>query len=155
MSERHLAHFNYARLALALDDPRLADFLRGRDPIRRIAETCEGFVWKQEAGAGEGTVAGDPSLLLSLSVWRTPEALWHFAWNTLHKRLWRRRAEWFEPSAEPSFVMWWVRPGRRPTHAEAWERLADLRKHGESDRAFGWSWLSLTTDPGRRLIAAE
>ncbi|MEL7468466.1 MAG: DUF3291 domain-containing protein [Pseudomonadota bacterium] len=155
MSERYLAHFNFARLALSLDDPRLAGFMHGRDPIRRIAESCNGFVWKQDVGAGEGAVAGDPAMLLSLSVWKTPEALWHFAWNTLHKRFWRRRAEWFEAPSGPSFAMWWVAPEHRPTHDEGWDRIAYLCENGASDRAFGWDWLPRVTDRNQQPLAAE
>lgn len=156
--ERHLAHFNYARLAVPVDDPRVADFLKGRDPIRRIAETTPGFVWKQEAGAGEGTVEGDPRLLLSLSVWETPEALKHFTWNTLHKRFWMRRAEWFEPHEGPNMVLWWVEQGNLPTHAEAWERLQQRATEGDSDEAFGWEWLERSGEDSVRTlerVAAE
>ena len=39
------------------------------------------------------------------------------------------------------FVMWWVPAGHRPTLEEALERLEHLRVHGDSDEAFGWSYL--------------
>lgn len=150
MPGRHLAHFNHARLRWPVDDPRVAEFLKGRDSIRRIAHAAPGFLWKLEVGAGEGTVAGDPRLLLSLSVWESPAALWHFAQRTLHRRFLRDRAKWFEPPSGPAFVMWWVAPGHRPDHEEAWDRLAHLARSGDSDHAFGWSWIP---DHGAGLAA--
>lgn len=151
---RHLAHFNFARLAWSVDDPRVAGFLKGRDPIRRIAEASPGFVWKQEAGAGEGTEAGDPGLLLSLSVWESVEALAHFSWNTLHKRFWMKRAEWFEPNEGTNFAMWWVPRGHRPSYDEAWDRIGRRERNGDSDEAFGWDWVSLRSRAQQQPQAA-
>lgn len=155
MQAMFIAHFNFARLKIALDDQSLNDFLRGRGSIRRIAERCDGFIWKQEAGAGEAGVENDPSMLLSLSVWRSPEALRHFAWNTLHQRFWARRSEWFERMTAPTFAMWWVLPDHRPDHAEAWARIEHLRTHGETDQAFGWNFLSDQRNRTITAIAAE
>lgn len=149
---RYLAHFNYARLAWPVDDPRVADFLKGREPIRRIAEASTGFIWKQEAGAGEGNVE-DPRLLLSLSVWESVQALWHFTWNTLHKRFYLRREDWFQAHDGPNMVLWWVKPDERPTHEQGWDRLAHLERNGDSDHAFGWSWVTEAQTAER--IAAE
>jgi hypothetical protein len=39
------------------------------------------------------------------------------------------------------FVMWWVPEGYRPTLDEALARLAHKQANGDSDHAFGWSWL--------------
>ena len=40
------------------------------------------------------------------------------------------------------FVMWWVPVGHQPSLEEALERLEHLKTHGDSDHAFGWSYLA-------------
>ena len=39
------------------------------------------------------------------------------------------------------FVMWWVPVGHEPTLDEALARLAQKQTTGDSDQAFGWSYL--------------
>jgi hypothetical protein len=39
------------------------------------------------------------------------------------------------------FVMWWVPAGHKPTLEEALHRLDHLKRHGDSDHAFGWAHL--------------
>jgi hypothetical protein len=78
---------------------------------------------------------------VNLSVWETPEHLERFVWNTVHKRFYQRRAEWFSIMEKQHFVMWWVDEGHQPTVAEAGARLDHFDQHGDSDFAFGWSHL--------------
>jgi hypothetical protein len=75
---------------------------------------------------------------VNLSVWESVEALERFVWQTVHTRFYGRRPEWFDKMDKPHFVMWWVRPGHRPTVDEAKARLEYLTAHGPSDHAFGW-----------------
>jgi hypothetical protein len=37
--------------------------------------------------------------------------------------------------------MWWVPAGHRPSLDEALARLEHLKQHGDSDHAFGWSYV--------------
>jgi Domain of unknown function (DUF3291) len=77
-------------------------------------------------------------MAVNMSVWENVESLEKYVWQTVHKRFYGRRHEWFETMDERYFVMWWVPAGHRPTIAEAIERLEHLKKHGASDHAFGW-----------------
>jgi len=138
----HLAQLNLGRLAYDLDDPRVGDFVNGLDMVNRIAAASPGFVWKYETGVGgavEDVVDGDARILVNMTVWESVEALRHFAFQTLHKRFFQRRGEWFAPLGRPGFVMWWVERGHRPTLAEALGRLERLRASGPSPGAFDWS----------------
>ena len=59
---------------------------------------------------------------------------------------------------KPHFVMWFVEKGHKPTLDEALERLAYKDTHGDSDHAFGWSYLTQATlfkTKSCRPIAAE
>jgi len=69
-------------------------------------------------------------------------ALERFVYQTIHKRFYGRRAEWFEHFDGPYFVMWWVTAGHRPSVDEAVAHLEHLKKHGPSDHAFDWQAVS-------------
>jgi hypothetical protein len=142
---RHLAQFNVGRMRYANDDPRMAEFVNNLATVNGIAERTPGFVWRYQDDSGSATNTrpfdGDPRMAINLSVWRDVESLERFVWQTVHKRFYGRRAEWFEHMAERYMVMWWVPAGNQPGIAEAIERLRHLQKHGPSDHAFGWESL--------------
>lgn len=141
----HLAQLNIGRLVAEPGDPRVAEFMEALDRINGLGKRSPGFVWMMEGSGEPGTgntatkIGGDPRFVSNLTVWDSVEALEQFAFNTLHRVFYGRRAEWFEPLDGPHFVMWWVPAGHRPTLDEALERLAVLARDGDSDAAFGWA----------------
>jgi hypothetical protein len=140
----HLAQFNISRNRYPLTDPRMQEFLDNVDRVHRLAEQIDGFVWRLHDETGHAMnirVYDDPEILPNLTVWRDVEALERFVWQTLHKRMYKRRDEWFAPIESAKFVMWWIPEGHRPPMSEGVECLAHLRKHGPSDYAFGWDRL--------------
>jgi hypothetical protein len=60
----------------------------------------------------------------------------------VHKRIYAKKGNWFEPMKTPHFVMWWVLVGHLPTAVEALARLDHLTRHGPSTHAFGWESLA-------------
>ena len=147
MTGGHLAELNVGRLVAPTDDPRVADFMAALDRINGLGKRMPGFVWMMEGSGEPGTgntetkIGGDPQFVANLTVWDSVETLETFVFNTVHKQFYDRRQEWFEILGEQHFVMWWVPEGHRPTLDEALERLALLKADGDSDEAFGWSWL--------------
>lgn len=140
----HLAQFNVARLKHPIDDPRIADFVANLDRINAVGERSPGFVWRLKDDSGNSIDLGgvdDPMIIPNMSVWESAEQLEEFVWQTVHARIYDRKAEWFEAQSEATFVMWWIEEGHRPELAEARERLEHLRAHGDSDEAFGWAHL--------------
>lgn len=144
----HLAELNVGRLIAETDDPRVAEFMNALDQINGLGKRMPGFVWMIE-GSGEPNtgntdtkIAGDPRYVANLTVWENVETLENFVFNTLHKRFYERRHEWFEVMGEMHFVMWWVPEGHHPSLEEALARLEYLKTHGDSDHAFGWSYLA-------------
>ncbi len=77
----------------------------------------------------------------TLSVWEDVESLEHFVWNTLHKRFYDRRDEWYDSADALRFAMWWVPTGHCPDMVEAVARFRHLAAHGESETAFGWDYV--------------
>jgi heme-degrading monooxygenase HmoA len=143
-SDTHLAQLNVATAVADLDSPRLADFMGALAGVNALAERAPGFVWRLQSDQGNATdikVSDDPRYIVNLSVWETAEALEQFVWNTVHKRIYAKRAKWFAPRREAHLVMWWVPAGHLPSVAEALDRLDDLRRNGPSERAFGWESL--------------
>ncbi len=141
----HLAQLNIARLKYPFEDPRVADFAANLDRVNGIAERSEGFVWRLQDDGGDATgiqAFDDPAVIVNMSVWRDPETLERFVWNTIHKAFYRRRAEWFGLMEAQHFVMWWVdEQAPPPDLLEAKARLSHLQAHGDSDFAFGWAYL--------------
>jgi hypothetical protein len=141
---RHLAELNIGRLLHPLDDPRMADFADNLDRVNGIADRSEGFVWRLKSDNGNATsiqAFDDPRIIINISLWESVDALEKYVWQTVHKRFYGRRHEWFDRFEGPYFVMWWVPAGHRPTVEEALERLQSLKDNGPSDFAFGWESL--------------
>jgi hypothetical protein len=148
-AQRHLAQFNIGRLRHEVGDPRMADFIDNLAFVNGLAERSKGFVWRYEDASGSAIetrpYGDDPRMAINLAVWEDVESLERFVWQTVHKRFYGRREEWFEKMDERYFVMWWVPAGHRPTVAESVERLDHLRRLGPSDFAFGWESVPAAT----------
>ena len=141
----HLAELNIGRVRYELDDPRMADFTNNIELVNGLAERSPGFVWRYVDGSGNATDTrpfADPLVIVNLSVWESVASLEHFVWQTVHKRFYGRRAEWFEHFEGPAVALWWVPAGHRPGMEEAVARLAHLKQHGASDHAFDWQRVS-------------
>jgi hypothetical protein len=142
--KRHLAELNIGRLRYEIDDPRMADFVNNLAVVNSLAERSPGFVWRYQDDSGNATNTrpfDDPRIAINMSVWESVETLESYVWQTVHKRFYGRRHEWFERFEGPYFVMWWVPNGHQPTIAEAMARLDHLKNQGPSDYAFGWESL--------------
>jgi hypothetical protein len=139
-----LAEANIARAKHPLDDPAMAGFVQRLDAVNAVADRSPGFVWRfqgADLAALGRRLFGNPRVILNLSVWQTPADLEHYVWNTVHKQVYRRKAEWFDAIASHHFAMWWVEDGHRPSPLEARERLDQLARHGNTDHAFDWAHL--------------
>ncbi|MFF6787586.1 DUF3291 domain-containing protein [Streptomyces filamentosus] len=148
----HLAQLNLATLRHPLDDPRTAPFVELLDPVNAAADAAPGFVWRLvEEGTPDATglrPAGE-NVIVNLSVWETRDALWDFTYRSGHLEVMRRRREWFQRHVEAHLALWWVPAGHLPTVGEALDRLADLRTHGPSPRAFTFtSFAEAPEEPG-------
>jgi heme-degrading monooxygenase HmoA len=139
-----LAQVNVARLRAPLDSPLLADFVAALDPVNAAADAAPGFVWRLQTEDGNATsvqafewdAAGSTGVIVNMSVWESPEALGAFVYSDAHRRVLRRRREWFERITEAYAALWWIRRGTIPTTAEAEDRVLHLRAHGPTPYAF-------------------
>jgi len=131
--------FNVARLRAPLDDPLIADFVEGLEPINALADGHPGFVWRLETEDGDATsirLYDDDLVIVNMSVWEDVESLRAFVYTTDHRRYLARRKEWFTPIDEAYLVLWWVPAGTIPDPIEGVRRLEHLREHGPTPTAF-------------------
>jgi hypothetical protein len=135
-----LAQVNVARMRSPLETPEMAGFVAAIDPVLRMAEDSDGFLWRYADGHGRNVTVrpdGDGTMVVNLSVWSSYEALHAFTYRSAHGAFIRQRNSWFVPIQQPSTALWWVTTGTRPTLDEALRRLAVFRRYGPSPRAFG------------------
>ncbi len=150
----YLAEYNFGTLRYGWDDPRSAAFVDGLDLVNGVADRADGFVWRatdDDLGT-DGAVPSDlapkdrerlahEDLAATLSIWKSAEALEQFVWKTVHRQFYARKAEWYEAVGNGNLVLWWVTEGERPTFAEGMARWRHLQDNGNTDHAFGWSYL--------------
>ncbi len=137
----HLAQINVATLRAPLDDPQVADFVAGIDPINALAEEAPGFVWRyvgDDSAGGSIDAVDDPRVVENMSVWESLEALRTFSYAGAHLDFVRRRREWFE-RMDVFLAMWWIPVGHRPGIAEGRSRLRFLQARGSTAKAFTFS----------------
>ena len=137
----YLAELNIGRMRYDLDDPRMAGFKNNLDLVNAVADRSDGFIWRYIDDSGNATDTrpyDDPRIIVNFSVWENLGALERFVWQTVHKRFYGRRPDWFEHLEGPTMVLWWVPAGHRPSVDEAVARLAHLKQHGPSEDAFDW-----------------
>jgi heme-degrading monooxygenase HmoA len=139
-----LAQVNIARLRAPLDSPALAGFVASLEPVNAAADDAPGFVWRLKTEDGNATAirafewdqAGSAGVIVNMSVWESPQALAAFVYSDVHRRVLRRRREWFERMAQAYSALWWIPRGHFPATQEAEERVLYLRTYGPTRYSF-------------------
>jgi hypothetical protein len=139
-----LAQVNIGRLRAPVDSPALADFMAALDPVNAVADAAPGFVWRLQTEDGNATAiqafewdaAGSAGVIINMSVWESVEALAGFVYSAPHRRVLRRRREWFEPMREAYTALWWIPRGTIPATADAEDKVRCLRANGPTPAAF-------------------
>ncbi|MEY3703821.1 MAG: hypothetical protein RLZZ561_1441 [Pseudomonadota bacterium] len=136
----HLAQINVARFRRPQADPANADFMNALDHVNAMADASPGFVWRLVGDGGDATDlvpdAGDPNLIVNMSVWTDLEALSDFVYRQPdHLAVMRRRRDWFD-KMDAFMALWWVPAGHRPSILEGMTKIALLAERGPSAEAF-------------------
>ncbi len=137
-----LAQINIGRLVAPIDDPKIAEFVAQLDPINALADQAPGFVWRLQSGSGNATdipYNDDPSIMVNMPVWESPEALRNYAYKSEHMKVLRDRAKWFVKMDKPIYCLWWIPAGHIPSVAEGRERLEHYQEHGATPYSFWFS----------------
>jgi hypothetical protein len=138
VSSYELAQVNIAKMRATLASPLMAEFVFNLGRVNALADDAPGFVWRlkdDSSSAAEINAFGN-DYVVNISVWKDVASLSHYAFNSGHADIMRRRREWFEPMTEAHAVLWWIAAGHRPTVAEARQKLDHLRSLGAGPLAF-------------------
>jgi hypothetical protein len=157
-SQYHLAQINTATLKAPLDHPCMADFVAQIEEINAIADADPGFVWRlRSEGANDATsirAFDDERILITLTVWKSLEALSTYVYKGAHGTIMRDRRRWFESTKQPILALWWIPVGHHPTVEEAKARLSHLRQHGPTPYAFSFGKSFPSPDADESATAA-
>jgi len=145
MEDIHIAQYNIGRCRYDLDDPRIADFTNNFETVYAIADAQPGMTWRQPSAGAEGDINAVPiyednRIVVSMSVWKSVEDLFKFAYRSDHTAFLKRRKEWFHdfPPGVPHQVMWWIKEGEVPTALQGKARLEYLEANGPTPYGFGF-----------------
>jgi hypothetical protein len=130
----NLVHANIATARASFDDPLMKDFVERIEEIDALAQSWPGFI-AQPALPDEGEIYQEP-ILLNVSIWDSIKKLEEFTYASRHTDLLMRRAEWFVPSDQPAYVLYWSPAGELPTEKEIKQRHEYLYQHGATPFAF-------------------
>lgn len=137
--EYAIAQINIGKMLAPIDSPVMAGFVANLDHINALAENSKGFIWRLKDENNNATsikIYDDDMLIINMSVWQNVEALFEFAYQSMHVEILKRRKEWFEKMAESYLALWYVPAMHLPTVEEAIDRLNYLRAHGETPFVF-------------------
>jgi heme-degrading monooxygenase HmoA len=139
-----LAQINLAHLKAPMDSALLQGFVNRLDEINALAEASPGFVWRYlvDSRDTEHQEAGDPQVIVNMSVWQDLAALHHYVYKTAHSELIAQRKQWFfdwqARLASSHLALWWVPAGHTPSVAEGMARAQHLLSQGPSAYAFSF-----------------
>ncbi|WP_018546088.1 DUF3291 domain-containing protein [Streptomyces sp. LaPpAH-108] len=85
---------------------------------------------------GKGRTADTTALAASLSLWTDLRPAFDAVYTGLHREAMARRYDWFERTAHPNYVFWWVADDVTPTWRDGVSRLEHLHDHGPAPHAF-------------------
>jgi hypothetical protein len=139
MTGWHLAQINVARLLAPIDDPLVAEFVAGLEPVNQLADASPGFVWRLQTEAGNATAVqayDDELIIVNMSVWESLAHLSDFVYRSAHTEFLRRKRSWFERTVDAQVALWWIEAGSRPAVADGVARLDTLRSKGPTADAF-------------------
>lgn len=132
-----LIQFNLGLMRYPRAANEMTSYSKTMDEVLPVARTWPGFLWIMDDSIVDLTTERfGPQFAANLSGWKDVESLNAFMTCPIHTAAMNRRAEWFTPLEEATFVLWWVPSGERPDYDEACRRLDLLRKDGPTKNAF-------------------
>ncbi|WP_160723667.1 DUF3291 domain-containing protein [Bacillus sp. USDA818B3_A] len=86
----------------------------------------------------EEAINGNGYPILTLTVWKSLESLYHFTYSGKHKQALRDRSKWMEPYQEKhfSYVVWWTDNLKGVSWEEAFKRYQYYIQNGPTPFAF-------------------
>lgn len=132
-----LIQFNLGLMRYPRAAKEMNSYSKTMDEVMPVALTWPGFLWIMDDDIVDQTAQRfGPQYAANLSGWKDADSLNAFMTCPIHAAAMDRRADWFTPLDDATFVLWWVPRGTRPGFDEACRRLDLLREHGPTKDAF-------------------
>lgn len=145
-TEYQLAQANVARTRGCFDSPIMAGLVARIEEMNALAESCDGFVWRQPGAevTAEALLAFEQHnspfepdrVFYNMFVCESVEALRNYVYKTSHAEMLRAKNEWIEDSDKPALVLWWIPAGSIPTIVESAQRFHQMKNEGPTKDAF-------------------
>lgn len=86
----------------------------------------------------EEIVKGEGLPILTLTVWKSLQSLYHFTYSGDHKKALLDKNKWIEqhPDKQPTYVLWWIEMVKDVSWMEAFNRYNDYLQYGPTPFAF-------------------
>ena len=140
--KHHLAQINISRFKAPLDDASMKEFVDFLEPVNKLAEESEGFIWRLKDDSGQPSsympspFEDNEMTAINMSVWVNIEAFKNYVYNSVHSYFLKNKKKWFSPIDRPHTVMWWIKKGEIPTTADGKRKLDYFKQHGSSPDVF-------------------
>ena len=146
-----IAFMTFGLLYEARTHSRSKGFIDRMPAVYEAAERSEGFIGRPHRNSDTvlpgwtelvcpSFLPGElhPNIARTLTLWRSLESVFAFAYAGLHGEALALRAEWFRKPEFPSYVIWWVADNHVPTFIESTARLEQLYAKGPERDAFNF-----------------
>lgn len=155
---QHIAELNWGYLRAPWGQPEVAGFTDNVDLVNAASDRSKGMLGRIEEDEApiyelvrnkghEGPVEA-LRLAVTFSLWESDADLSHFVHKTIHGQFVKRRAEWFLPQGVPTYVIFPVTAGTRPTLVDGVARLKQLAAEGPSPAAYDFKWMQARLQEG-------
>jgi hypothetical protein len=133
--------YTVGKLHHPYDHPASREFFEsGYEVMRQASKTGQliedfspfGVPIPEEAAKGDGFP------VITLTVWKSLQALYRFTYSGHHRQAMRNRSKWMEPYQEKhlSYVVWWTETVKDVSWHEAFNRYNYYIKNGPTSFAF-------------------
>ncbi len=147
--EYALAQANAAIMNGSLSDPKMAGMAVQIKEINQLAAAHPGFIDRYSPlEFGELRAIADylqederDRIFFNMSIWRDLESLRSFTYETIHRSLISRKADWIQPQDRPSYVLWWHPLKQTLSVKIAAEKLSMLSTGKATSAAFDFNTL--------------
>lgn len=142
-----VAIYTVGRLKHAEEHPASREFFEvGNEVMREAARTGElvKVFSPNRARFPENEMKGEGTPILTLTVWKTLQALHQFMYSNIHKEALKNRHKWFGPLQErqPNYVVWWSEKLTDVSWKKAFKRYGHFLQHGPGPYAFDFKQAS-------------
>ena len=137
----YLAQANIARIKASLDNPLMIEFTDFLEPVNKLAEESESFIWRQTDTVGKSALYIESPyknelMAININVWEDYDSLSNFVYSSVHSYFLRNKKIWFDLGRRSQFNMRWIPVREKPNLEMVEKKLLYHEKHGDTPSVF-------------------